>query len=115
MYGSCETPGVVPAENKNPEPPTPPTDHEQETPELLNKLIAELDDIRTERGRLLAESMAPVNSYGSKGYKSNVRVEWERRNRTNELDDKEGELMRQIRDLMHLLPPEQRPKTLGFM
>jgi hypothetical protein len=50
----------------------------------------------------------------NKPKKSNVRAEWERQNKAHALSLKEDALMAQIRDMMHLLPPEQRPRTLGF-
>lgn|SRR5574341_1169715 len=108
------TSGTVPTIDKNPEPPAPPADHEPQTPELLQTLIAELNRVRNEKSQLFAEMQRPQNQLGKGSYKSDIEATWERQNKEQALDDKEGELMLQIRQLMHLLPPEKRPRTLGF-
>jgi len=107
--------GITPVEDKNQPNPQPlPAGHEVQTPDLLKELIRVLNEVRDERSQLLAQCVKQGKSMEAGTYKSDVVKDWERRNRERNLSDKEDELLSQIHNLMHLLPPEQRPRTYGL-
>lgn len=99
--GNMNQPGL----DKNADPVTPlPEGHEPITPEFLRKLLEELDEVRDERGRLMAEEFKCPPSIGNKPEKSNVKLSIQRRRESEEMSLKEDALMARINYYRWLIP-----------
>lgn len=103
---------VRPAAEQPPVHPTPlPEGHEQQTPEFLNQLISELNQIRNRRSALFAARYSLRNSpVGGSEYKEPAYeqvIEWEKEE--EELNKKEYALIAQIQELRVLLARKSEP------
>ena len=89
-----------------------PAGHAQQTPEFLQKLIGELNDLSNKQSELFAKMYPPASPLGGRpknSYKPPYQVQEEYRRQDQELDKKIAALKGQIRDLNVLLSRQAMP------
>jgi DNA repair exonuclease SbcCD ATPase subunit len=96
-----------------------PADHAQQTPEFLQKLIRELNDLRNQQAELYAKmypAPSPLGGRPKKSYKPPYEVQEEYRRQDMEFDKKISALKGQIQELRTLLARTVQPEPeLGKM
>jgi hypothetical protein len=96
-----------------------PADHAQQTPEFLQKLIKELNDLRNQQSELYAKMYRPASPLGGrpkKSYQPPYEVQEEYRRQDEEFDRKIYALKGQIQELRTLLARKVQPEPeLGKM
>lgn len=103
----------TPAPDLNqPMPSAVPTDHKQQTPEFLQKLIGQLKELENKQSELFAKmyrSPSPLGGRPKKSYKPPYEEKLEFQRQDRELDVKIAALRGQIRELHVLIAREEEP------
>lgn len=97
---------VIPVQDGNPEAPPIPAGHEPKTPEFLQKLIDELEDLENQSSELWAKRYGSpsLSSQPSKPYRPPYAEKLELDRQDEELGKKISALKSQIRELHVLIP-----------
>ncbi|KKL27394.1 hypothetical protein LCGC14_2385570 [marine sediment metagenome] len=106
---NMQTPAAMATGTAN---PAVPADQVPQTPEFLQKLISELNDLRNKQSELFAKMYPPASPLGGrpkKEYKPPYEVQEEYRRQDRELDIKIAALKGQIQELKVLLARPTMP------
>lgn len=105
---------TLPVADQNAPTPPIPADHAPITPQFVQQLLDELDDVRDERSRLWDEKYQPYPiGVKSKRPQSNVKRQMQIDYEITELDNKEAGIMAHIQQVRMLIPRRGDEASVG--